>query len=119
MRVNAISNVPFQKVFAVSGTREQVDKIKSEVHNSEGKGLFIYATDLYKQDPQEGLCTKAVQEGKEVAFVVCGKKAFNSVYYFNQGWGTLRGISKKLDEFVNLDEDDKNVVKNIKQEMLK
>lgn len=53
------------------------------------------------------MCTKAVKEGKEVAFVVAGKEDFNKVLIMEPGWGSLSAISKQLDDFIELDDIEK------------
>ncbi len=103
MRVGNISNnINFGRVYAVAGTKEQVEELKAIVNNSKGEGFFISATNLYKDRKGEGECTKAAKEGKEVAFVVAGKEDVEKVSFFAPGWGSINGISQHIDRFIEL-----------------
>ena len=44
-----------------------------------------------------------IKEGKEIAFVVAGKEDVEKVSFFAPGWGSINGISKHIDRFINLD----------------
>ena len=103
MRISNISNnINFGRVYAVAGTKEQVDELKSIVNNSKGEGFFLSATHLYKDRNGEGACTNAAREGKEIAFVVAGKEDVEKVSFFAPGWGSINGISKHIDRFIEL-----------------
>lgn len=105
MRISNISNnINFGRVYAVAGTKEQVDELKSIVNNSKGEGFFLSATHLYKdrKGDGEGACTKAAKDGKEIAFVVAGKEDVEKVSFFAHGWGSINGISQHIDRFIEL-----------------
>ena len=103
MRISNISNnVNFGRVYAVAGTKEQVEELKAIVNNSKGEGFFLNATHIYKDRKGEGQCTNAVKEGKEIAFVVAGKEDVEKVSFFAPGWGSINGISNHIDRFIEL-----------------
>ena len=103
MRISNISNnVNFGRVYAVAGTKEQVEELKAIVNNSKGEGFFLNATHIYKDKKGDGECTKAAKEGKEIAFVVAGKEDVDKVSYFAPGWGSVNGISHHIDRFIEL-----------------
>ena len=103
MRISNISsNINFGRVYAVAGTKEQVEELKAIVNNSKGEGFFLNATHIYKDRKGDGLCTNAVKEGKEIAFVVAGKEDVEKVSFFAPGWGSINGISNHIDRFIEL-----------------
>lgn len=103
MRVNNISNnLSFGRVYACAGTKEQMNQLKNIVQKSKGNGIFIEATDLYINRVGNGLCTQAAQNGKEIAFVIAGKKDVDNVSFMNQGWGSINGISQHINRFIEL-----------------
>ena len=104
MRIgNITNNVNFGRVYAVAGTKEQVDEVKQIVRKTRGFGHFFNVTDLYKKSSTNGLCSEAVQNGKEVAFVVAGQEDYNKVNFMSPGWTSLNGISQHIDRFIELD----------------
>ncbi|MBO5948076.1 hypothetical protein J6Q66_04495 [bacterium] len=103
MKIGNISNnINFGRVYALAGTKEQLNQAKQIVEETKGYGLFFDATDLYKKSPAYGLCTDAVQRGQDVAFVVAGKEDCNNVNFMRHGWSSLNGISHHIDRFIEL-----------------
>ena len=103
MRVNNISNnLSFGRVYACAGTKEQMNQLKNIVQKSKGNGIFIEATDLYINRIGDGLCTQAAQNGKEIAFVIAGKKDVDNVSFMKSGWGSINGISQHINRFIEL-----------------
>lgn len=89
-------------VFAVAGTKEQINQLRNIVSKSKGNGYFMEATSLYTNRKGSGLCTDAAKSGKEVAFVVTGKEATDNVSFMNYGWSSINGVSRHIDRFVEL-----------------
>lgn len=119
MRIGNISNnVNFGRVYAVAGTKDQVDQVRQIVKKTRGFGMVLDATDLYIKNTGDGLCTQAAKEGKEVAFVVAGKEDYNNVNFMRHGWSSLNGISHHIDRFIELD-DVKKQAKAIQKMMKK
>ena len=105
MRINNISNnINFGRVYAAAGSKEQINQLKKIIGSSKGEGLFLDATSLYKEKAGDGLCTNAAKEGKEVAFVVAGKKDVNKVLFMEHGWTSINGVSHHIDRFIELDD---------------
>lgn len=119
MRVNNISNnVNFGKIYAVAGTRKQADKLKKIIEKSYGNGMYIDATNLYKNRIGKGLCTQAANRGKKIGFVVTGKADTNKVRFMESGLSTINGISQNIDEFIslhNVHSDAKKIKKAMRQ----
>ena len=100
---NISSNANFGRIYAVAGTKEQVAEVEQIVKKTRGYGMFFDATDLYRRNTGDGLCTQAAKSGKEVAFVVAGKEDYNNVNFMRPGWSSLNGISQHIDRFIELD----------------
>jgi len=110
MRVNNISNnLSFGKVYACAGTKEQINELKDIIQSSKGNGMVYNATDLYINREGDGLCTQAARQGKEIAFVVAGKKDTDKVSFMESGWSSINGISRHLDRFIELTDVKKQV----------
>ena len=103
MKVDNISNkISFGRVYACAGTKEQINQLKTVVERAKGSGIFFDATDIYVNRVGSGLCTDAAHNGKEIAFVIAGKKDVDNVMFMRQGWGSINGISKHIDRFIEL-----------------
>ncbi len=103
MRIGNISNnINFGRVYAVAGTREQVEEMKAIVNRSKGDGFFLSATHLYKDRTGEGLCTEAAKQGDEIAFIVAGKEDVEKVSFMYPGWSSVNGVSNHIDRFIKL-----------------
>ena len=103
MRIGNISNqTSFGKVYAVAGKPEQIKELKENIKYTDGNVLALDATDIYKIMPSKGKCSKAVKDGKDVAFFITGKDDTQKVDYMFDGWGSIFGISKHIDKFINL-----------------
>lgn len=103
MKVSGVSsNMNFGRVYAVAGSQDQINQLHKIVRRTSGKGCFLYATDIYKNSYGDGMCARAVREGKEVAFVVAGKKDYENVMFMKPGWGSINGVSHHLDRFIDL-----------------
>ncbi len=103
MRISNISNyINFGRVYAVAGTREQVEELKAIVNRSRGDGFFLSATHIYKDRKSDGLCTEAAKQGNEIAFVVAGKEDVEKVSFMHPGWSSVNGISNHIDRFIQL-----------------
>lgn len=100
-RVKSIDR-EYDSVYAVAGNTEQLDKLKAIISKTKGKAIILDATDLYTQGKTNGLCAKAASEGKEISFVVTGKKACDNVSFMQQGWSSIHGISRRLQRFIDL-----------------
>lgn len=109
MRVNSInSNVSFGKVFALAGTFKQIERVGKKIKEYPGDVVMLKdATELYKGSNTDGFCSKAVRQGKELAFVITGKKDTDKVRFMEQGWGSMNGISHRLEAFLNITNVDK------------
>lgn len=104
MKIGNISNnVNFGRVYALAGTKEQINEVKQIVRKTRGFGHFFEVTDMYKKNTGDGLCTQAAKSGKEVVFVVAGQEDYNKVNFMSPGWTSLNGISQHIDRFIELD----------------
>lgn len=116
MRVGNISNVSFGKVIAVSGDMETTKRFTDEISKTEGDYLILSATEIYKRNGEEkGLCSKAVQTGSEVTFVITGDEDVKKASMMLPGWGSVNGISKHLSKFFDLKNYDKALKGVIKE----
>ena len=99
------------KVFAVVGTPIQLENMTNTLNSSEGKVSIHNATSLYIGNNSKSQYTNAVQQGKKVAFLVTGKEATDNIEYMKYGWTSLLFISKKIERFISLSDDNKkNIV---------
>ena len=92
----------YDSVYAVAGTKEQLSKLNDIISNSKGKAIVLDATDLYKQGKTDGLCAKAVSEGKKVSFIVTGMDSCKNISHMQFGWSSINGISRRLQRFIDL-----------------
>lgn len=99
------------KVFAIVGTSTQLEDISKTINSSEGNASIYNATGLYLGDKSKSQCTKAVNDGKKIAYIVTGKEATKKVRSLDYGWSSLSRIRGKVERFIFLgDNDKKNIV---------
>lgn len=92
----------YDSVYAVAGSSEQIEELKGILVKTKGYVDISDATDLYKGAPTRGLCSQAVKEGKEIAFVVTGKENNKNLSFMQFGWTSINAISRRLQRFVEL-----------------
>ena len=114
MKINSFSNnANFGKVFAVAGSKEKIKELKNALTKQGKKMVVMPATDLYVGRCEDGLCTKAANSGKEVAFFVTGKD-IEKVRFMESGWGSRNGVSHNISDFIDLNnvtDDTKTMIK--------
>lgn len=104
MRVNSINNsLNFGRVFAVTASKENMQKLGQELETKHNKMISMPVTDLYIRGTGEGLCTQAAKSGNEVCFIITGKKDMDNVKYMKRGWGSANGISHHITDFIKFD----------------
>lgn len=109
MRINSINNMSFGKVYAVIGTKKQLENLEKSTSSFQEKEKLsvMRATELYENSPVAGgLCTKAVKEGREVDFYVTGKNILD-VRFMEFGWGSINGVSRHIDSAYTIQDDKK------------
>lgn len=109
MRINSINNLSFGKVYAVIGTKKQLENLEKSTSSFQEKEKLsvMRATELYENSPVAGgLCSKAVKEGKEVDFYVTGKNV-HDVRFMEFGWGSINGVSRHIDSAYTIQDDKK------------
>lgn len=114
-RIKSVDRI-YDSVYAVAGTKDQISELQNIFSKTTGQVMVMSATDLYTQGRTTGLCTDAASKGKEIAFVVTGKKSCDNVSFMNFGWSSLQGISKRIQSFINL-ENVKEQTKQIQEAM--
>lgn len=104
MKINSVGAAQnFGKVFAVAGTKEKTNKLKTIISQSEGKADVYEATDMYRNATEtKGACSKAASRGKQVNFVVTGTNDTEKAAFMETGWTSLGGISQHIDKFIDL-----------------
>lgn len=104
MKVNSINNSPnFGRVFAVAGSKEDMQKLDRELKTKQDKMISMPVTDLYVNRTGEGLCTQAAKSGNEVCFIITGKEDMDNVKFMKRGWGSANGISHHITDFIKFD----------------
>ena len=106
----------YDSVYAVAGTSEQLEQLQKIISKTKGKAIILDATDIYDQGKTNGLCSKAVSEGKKISFVVTGKEACNNVSFMKFGWTSIQGISRRIQRFIDI-RDTKEQAKTIQEAM--
>ena len=92
----------YDSVYAVAGSTQQIEELKKILAKTKGYVDVSDATELYKDFPTRGLCSQAVQDGKEIAFVVTGKENNKNLSFMQHGWTSINAISRRLQRFVEL-----------------
>ena len=104
-------NRKYAQVYALAGTPEQIRELRGIIAKTNGYATCLDATDLYKGGRSSGLCSAAVTEGKEIAFVVTGKASNRALSFMDYGWSTVNAVSRRLQQFISLE----NVQEQAKQ----
>lgn len=105
MKVNSINNsINFGRVFAVAGSKENMQKLGQELGLERKNIIALPATDLYVNSNTEGLCAKAVKDGNEIYFIITGKKDTDNVRFMESGWGSINGVSRHITDFIKLND---------------
>ena len=119
MKVNSINNsLNFGRVFAVAGSKEDMQKLDRELKTKQDKMISMPVTDLYVNRTGEGLCTQAAKSGDEIRFIITGKEDMHNVNFMVWGWGSANGISHHITDFIKLDnikEAAKRIIKSTKE----
>ena len=101
-RVKSIER-EYDSVYALAGTPEQLEDLQRILKNTKGVANYSNATHLYQGRKTNGLCSKAVQDGKEIAFVVTGKENNRNISFMEFGWSSINAISRRIEKFISLE----------------
>ena len=105
MKVNSINNsLNFGRVFAVTGSKENMQKLGQELELEHKNMIVMPATDLYVGKNTKRLCARAAKQGDEICFIITGKEDMDKVKYMQYGWGSTHGVSKHITDFIKLDD---------------
>ncbi|MBQ8634691.1 hypothetical protein IJ425_00875 [bacterium] len=105
------------KVFAISGTSQQLEDMAKVVKSSEGNASIHNATSVYLGNNFNSRFAKAIENGKKIAFVVTGKEATDKIKFLEYGWSSLASLSRKVERFISLGEDSKKDIVHVLEAM--